>query len=1423
MIHDLLNALVEIDRPPTARELAEALWLAESLPAGCIAPMPQILTEINSIIEQEELGVSRADYAVDTLVSDPAVSDLPHAFVRLAAQGNQADDPATGAPLRLPNVAALTDVLSIARALRPLRRRFPSLMRSVLDEAATAAAIADEGLWSPRYRPAMERWLGLTLVVDNSESMEIWRQAVTEFQALLERLAAFEDVRIWSFNGDRPETEISTLTSGWGGARHRPRELVDPTGRRLILVVSDCIGALWRSGAAARMLEDWSDKSPVALLQPLPERLWDLSGQTFTPVNFRASRPGLATGKLTVDRRGSAARHPSAGRAIPVLEMDPQARWLGYWASLVAGEGRVPGVALYTKTLSEKNSAVVAKAPAVAATSDEDSETSLKRVLKFRSTASPAAYLLASYLAAAPLSLPVMRLVQRAMLPHSRPAHLAEVFLSGLLVRYPGDSSQGLQPGYDFRGSVRGHLLAGLPRSDTLHVIDEVSRFLAPRMGSPSGFPAMVDAGADGILAAGLPFARVTYIALRAVGGPYADIADKLEPRIDSIDVLNPEVATADTSQLLPQLQETEVQIRDEYSGSTHELVGLVDDRQADQPGVKLTQYSTERRTGLPVGWETVPFRNPNFTGREELLLNLQGQLSNSVTALVPQALHGLGGVGKTQLAVEYAYRFRTDYDLIWWIPSERTDQVRSSLVELARTMNLDISTNTDQTVKTVLDALRQGNVYRRWLLIYDNAGLPEEVLPYFPHAAGNIMITSLCQDWVEAANTIQIDVFTREESVELIMRRGRGIMREDAYRLAERLGDLPLAVEQAVTWQRQTGMAVSEYISLLDREQHRLLSAVRTIGHPQPVAEAWGVAFDRLSKEDPAAAELLQLCAFFGPEPIYTQILHLGRHVSSVPEPLHHAMQDLILLHDAIRKIGRYGLAWVEGEESLRVHRLVQAVLRDRISKEQQNYYRKIVHLVLAEANPGDPDDGANWYMLSRISGHIVRSTGLIEGEEPEVRAVILDQIRYRYVRGDYESSRELAQSAINIWRERYGDTDEYTLVACYHQGNALRMLGRYQEAIDVNHSTREKMLIAFEPDHEYILRMNNSYGADLRINGRYDDALRLDEGNLARYVVKFGDDDRNTLRSENNLAVDYRLKGDFRRARALDAKIVRSRTEKFGPSDQDTLYAQCMLARDARGCGDYKEALALYRKFFPEFRDLLGDTHQDVLDVRLSYGKTLYRMGLYEAGRIEIDACRAAYERFNPNHPGLAASMTSLASPLRLLGHVVEAHEMASGAHERIIELFGPDHMLVPLFANNLAIANRSLKRFDIALASDQGTLPVIQQTFGEHHPFALSNMANLANSWYGCGNFSEARHLSERVFGLSNSVRGEHNPLTLLCGCNLALDMRANGDEDAGMQLAAQVQAELAGILGADNRMVKDLAADQRYEFDIQPPEI
>jgi len=290
---------------------------------------------------------------------------------------------------------------------------------------------------------------------------------------------------------------------------------------------------------------------------------------------------------------------------------------------------------------------------------------------------------------------------------------------------------------------------------------------------------------------------------------------------------------------------------------------GLVSDpaQRGDVPG----HASRLTRNGLSplVGWRTIPESTPAFTDREGVLLRLRAQLKTEETALVPQVLCGLGGVGKTQLAIQYAWRFREEYDLIWWVNAEQHSQVISGLGDLGELMDLPVPESQQHGARAVLNALSEHTVYARWLMIYDNARSPDLVLPYVPHGAGHVLITSQSQEWLAAGKVIPVDVFTREDSVELLRSFRGDISAQAASEIAARLGDLPLAVEQAGIWLRETGMSPAEYLTEMDGYLLRMVSTLRSLGHPEAVMQTWGLAFDRLAEEDESAAALLRLCAF--------------------------------------------------------------------------------------------------------------------------------------------------------------------------------------------------------------------------------------------------------------------------------------------------------------------------------------------------------------------------------------------------------------------------------------------------------------------------------------------------------------------------------------------------------------------------------
>ncbi len=827
------------------------------------------------------------------------------------------------------------------------------------------------------------------------------------------------------------------------------------------------------------------------------------------------------------------------------------------------------------------------------------------------------------------------------------------------------------------------------------------------------------------------------------------------------------------------------------------------------------------RRQTQPAIMRGVPSRNPHFTGRIDLLDQLRQalMLGSERTALLPHALHGLGGVGKTQLAIEYAYRHSADYELVWWLTADDPAEVCASLASLASLLRVPESADVAQTVTTVLDALGTGRPYRRWLLVFDNADQPEKIRQYLPNPLGHVLITSRNQVWAEIARTVEVDVFSREESVALLQQRGRDISTEDAHRLAEELGDLPLALEQAAAWQAETGMPVGEYIRLLG-ERTDLLGEKPPAGYPTPVAATWSLGFERLRQNSVAAAQLMELCAFFGPTPISMDLLWTGRY-ADIPSPLRETLQDSIQLRRAVREISHYALARIDATNNrIQVHRLVQAVLRASLSPEQRRQKREDVQAILAQANPGQPDLRQYWERHAELSAHILPVLA-IESTAVEVRRVVLDQIRYRYARGDYENSRELGEVTVKSWVNRWGNDDELTLIACRHLANALRALGHTREARDLDEDTFARQKRMFGENHEHTLATATSVGSDLRAIGHFGEARRLDEDNLARHRRVFGEDDTSTLRAANSLAVDLRLLGDYAGAHTLDKDTVRRERELYGDDDPRTMFVVSNHARDLLWLGEYDEALRMQEEALAAQRHILGDNHNEVLLSVRTMAILMRKLGRYqrahEMARENYTACKS---RLGPNHEHTLAAMTTYCNSLRATGQMEQARSLNEDALSRYKRDFGDEHQFTLYSSINLAVILRHAGQYREALALNENMLPTLYRIVGPDHPGTLCCALNLSNDLSALHEHERALELSVETLRRSIGLRGPDHPYTLSCAINAALDRIATGDAEAGRVVFEDALASLARRLGADHPEVIGAAAERRADCDIEP---
>lgn len=377
-----------------------------------------------------------------------------------------------------------------------------------------------------------------------------------------------------------------------------------------------------------------------------------------------------------------------------------------------------------------------------------------------------------------------------------------------------------------------------------------------------------------------------------------------------------------------------------------------------------VPQGDAELSAKIPSVWGNVPQRNKNFIGRTEVLEYLRREKSNESAIRLPHALHGMIGVGKTALAVEYAYRCLYDYDLVWWVQADQAAVARSSLAALADRLGLQSAavSGIEAAITSVLDALRRGIPYARWLLIFDDVdGPPEAISSITPHGPGDVLITTRDHRWRGLVHSVPVDLFSRAQSVEFLTRQTNKVINErSAELLAEELGDLPLALGQAATFIVDNSITVEQYKRLLSQQPGELLTEGVAPHYPYPMFAACMGAIHKL-RQFPHAMELLRCCAFFDPQPIPLDTFR--RDTSTAGHNFDEIWTNPILLGRAVEAIGRLGLARIDPKrDTVQVHRLIQALLRYQMSPEERDKFLQEAVLVRAEAlltdSPGRAHD---------------------------------------------------------------------------------------------------------------------------------------------------------------------------------------------------------------------------------------------------------------------------------------------------------------------------------------------------------------------------------------------------------------------------------------------------------------------------------
>ena len=829
-----------------------------------------------------------------------------------------------------------------------------------------------------------------------------------------------------------------------------------------------------------------------------------------------------------------------------------------------------------------------------------------------------------------------------------------------------------------------------------------------------------------------------------------------------------------------------------------------------------------------PAIWSPdVPTRNPFFTGRDEMLRNLRRRLTTDVTALVPHSLQGLAGIGKTQLAVEYAYRFAPDYDVVWWIPADKQATARKALADLA--VRLDLGgpqTEIGELIRAARDALRTGQPYQRWLLIFDNAGSPASIQSLVPSGPGDVLITSRDQTWDRHTDALNVDVYSRAESIEFLRRRSSGLSASDADRLAAELGDMPLALEHAAGWLSATGMVLDDYLSLLSKHTSEVLNTGRFPDYEASVAVTWTISMNQLREVSPAAIQLLNLCAFVGPDPIPID-LFVSAPAGALPAGLHDALRSTSQRAEILQAVRSYSLARVSQGSArvptLQQHRLGQAVARDLIPADQQAAYREFAHKLLATANPGDPLVPANWPTYEVLLPHVL-SSGAATDSDPAVRALVLGEARTLQLRGEYQSSLDLSITAIDAWSAVLDEADHDMILARRERGNALRGLSRFTEALQADQEVYDLVLERHGPDHPDTLLCVGGLASDKRRSGNFAAARELDQHAVDVLTRDNGPDDQETLRHAHNLAVDHRLADEFMAALEINRHGADVLARILGPDAFSTLYAVNDTARDLRELGRYYESLSMQEQTYVRYREVFGPDSPDTLRAMKNLAVSRRKAGRYEeAAGLAADVLDRHRHKFGDKHVETLAAVTNFANDHRCMGQYAEGQGYAEIALRGFREVLGEDHPYEAGAAVNLAALMRSTGDAGGARTLNEQALQQLRAVFGPNHRYTLSCATNLASDLAELGDLEAARETGERSLAALRESSGEDHPYTLSCAVNLALDLRALGEREAFHELFTDTIDRYHRTLGNAHPEAAEAAARKRAVCDFEPPPV
>ena len=666
----------------------------------------------------------------------------------------------------------------------------------------------------------------------------------------------------------------------------------------------------------------------------------------------------------------------------------------------------------------------------------------------------------------------------------------------------------------------------------------------------------------------------------------------------------------------------------------TVQELGMVQEHIQPEKGPEVSTALSPLWEGFTQFWNVPYSRNLFFTGREDILTHLHDVflLRQSTNPIQPQAISGLGGIGKTQTAVEYAYRYREYYEAVLWARADSTELLNTDFLLIAALLNLPQRHEHDQDL-AVKAVLHWFNAHDRWLLILDNADRLETVSTYIPMIGkGHVLLTTRVHSTGTVAQRVELDTMDVQQGTAFLLRRAGlfpsissleasdELIRSQAQKIVEALDGLPLALDQAGAYIEETGCSLSDYLSFYQSRRMRLLRVrgENTTGHPEPVAMTWSLAFEKVEHTHPAAAELLRLCAFLHPDGIPESMIIDG--ASELGPILQTVATDAFELNEAIGELRKYSLLKrVPEKKHVNIHRLVQAVLRESMNEETQQKWAEQTVRMMSRVFP-DPRHwlSEDWLRCQVYLPHVHSCLDLIAQRKilsAEAIQLLLRTGSYYIEQAHYQDAEHLTQQALTMSEQLFGADDPEVahsleqLAWIYfrqREGKAKLAESFYERAIALYEQ-------AFGPHHPATAECYNDLAVLYAELGKYEQAEHHHQRALSIREHLFGSDHPQVGESLYNMGFLYFYQEKYEQTEQLNQRALAIYQKMSG----NELIVSSILGRLGtvyREQGKYEQAESYLQQSISLAKQVCGVDHIYSQQMMTDLGVLYREQGEYE-----------------------------------------------------------------------------------------------------------------------------------------------------------------------------------------------------------------